>query len=230
MVGKPRTNERREQVAQIEGRVEDKISRGITLTKADRSLFPAQYKPLSAESTDFLLRLKEGVPLYKAAKSSTPHAGKYTVAGKAALNAAQKKAAQEQTPHWGLAMKNLAKQDFDPRMSHFSLSNCSLCEQDFLWYPTLQHRCPNKNDENEKAPPPSALIHLYYPHSIFERLSVEEQDHILSLIDKEETGGIDADQEADDEENEEEEVEDMGSSHSKKHPDGVFFRNMTALR
>lgn len=128
MIGKPGTSERQEQVAQLEGRIKDKISRGITLTKADRSLFPTQYKPLSAKSTDFLLKLKEGVPLYKAAKSSTPHAGKYTVAGKAALQAAQKKAAQQQKPHWGLAMKNLAKQDFGPRMSHFSMSNCSLCD------------------------------------------------------------------------------------------------------
>lgn len=165
---------------------------------------------MSAKSTDFLLQRKEGVPLYMAAKSSTPHAGKYTVAGKAALHAAQKKAAQQQTPHWGLAMKNLAKQDFDPRMSHFSLSRCSLCEQDFLWYPTLQHLCLNKNDENDKTPPPSALIHIYYPHSMFERLSVEEQDHILALIDKEDMGGIDTEQEVDDDDIEEE-VEDMAS-------------------
>ncbi|KAF9272603.1 hypothetical protein BGZ88_004591 [Linnemannia elongata] len=233
MIGKPRTSERHEQVAQIEGRIKDKVSRGIILTKSDRSLFPTQYKPLSAESTDFLLKLKEDVPLYKAAKSSTPHAGKYTVAGKAALHAAQKKAAQEQKPHWGLAMKNLAKQDFNPRTSHFSLSNCSLCNQDFIWYPTLQHRCKrlNKNDENDKTSPPSKLIHLYYPHSMFERLSVEEQTCILALIDKERTGEIDMEQEADDEENEEEVVDDIeSSSHSKKHPDDVFFRNKTALR
>lgn len=38
MIGKPRSDERQEQVAQLEGRIEDKISRGITLTKADRSL------------------------------------------------------------------------------------------------------------------------------------------------------------------------------------------------
>ncbi|KAK3819485.1 MAG: hypothetical protein J3R72DRAFT_423753 [Linnemannia gamsii] len=193
-IGNPRSKERQKQIAQIEGRIRDKVSRGVTLTKAERSLFPAQYEPLSTESTEFLLGVKEDVPLYKAAKSSTPHAGKYTVAGKAALHAAQKKAAQEQRPHWGLAMKNLAKQDFAPRMSHFSLSNCSLCGQDILWYPTLQHRCPSKNDEDDNSPPDSVRVHLYYPHSIFERLSVEEQEHIISLIDKEETGNTDIEQ------------------------------------
>ncbi|KAK3841324.1 MAG: hypothetical protein J3R72DRAFT_154351 [Linnemannia gamsii] len=91
-------------------------------------------------------------------------------------------------------MKNLAKQDFAPRMSHVSLSNCSLCGQDILWYPTLQHRCPSKNDEDDNSPPDSVRVHLYYPHSIFERLSVEEQEHLLSLIDKEEAGDIDTGQ------------------------------------
>ncbi|OAQ25682.1 hypothetical protein K457DRAFT_128752 [Linnemannia elongata AG-77] len=102
----------------------------------------------------------------------------------------------------------------------------------FIWYPTLQHRCkrPNKYDENDKTSPPSELIHFYYSHSMFERLSVEEQNYILALTDKEETGEIDMEQEANDEENEEV-TDDIGSSsHSKKHPDGVFFRNETALR
>ncbi|KAF9272682.1 hypothetical protein BGZ88_004519, partial [Linnemannia elongata] len=60
MIGKPRTSERHEQVAQIEGRIKDKVSRGIILTKSDRSHFLAQYEPLSAQSTDSLPKLKGG--------------------------------------------------------------------------------------------------------------------------------------------------------------------------
>ncbi|KAG0046342.1 hypothetical protein BGZ89_005329, partial [Linnemannia elongata] len=101
MIGKPRTSERHEQVAQIEGRINDKVSRGIILTKSDRSLFLAQYEPLSAQSTDSLPKLKEDVPLYMATRSCTPHASKHTVAGKAGLHAAQKKA-EQQKPHTGV--------------------------------------------------------------------------------------------------------------------------------
>ncbi|OAQ25681.1 hypothetical protein K457DRAFT_22734 [Linnemannia elongata AG-77] len=100
MIGKPRTSERHEQVAQIEGRIKDKVSRGIILTKSDRSLFLAQYGPLSAQFTDSLPKLKEDVPLYMATRSCTPHASKHTVAGKAGLHAAQKKA-EQQKPHTG---------------------------------------------------------------------------------------------------------------------------------
>ncbi|KAG0378803.1 hypothetical protein BGX24_002754 [Mortierella sp. AD032] len=128
-------------------------------------------------------------------------------------------------------MKNLAKQYCGPRMSHFSLLNHSLYGHDFPWYPTLQHRCPSKNDENKNTPPDSVLVHLYYPHSIFERLSVEEQEHILSLIDKEEAGDIDTGWEVDNEITKEVEGQDIGSSsHPKKHPDGVYFRIKTATR
>ncbi|KAG0053127.1 hypothetical protein BGZ90_006298, partial [Linnemannia elongata] len=140
---KPRTRERHEQVAQSEGLIKDKLSRGIILTKSDRSLFLAQYKPLSAQFTDSLPKLKEDVPLYMATRSCTPHVNKHTSV------------------------------------------ELQYMQSGFIWYPTLQHRSkhPNKYDENDKTSPPSELIHLYYSHSMFERLSVEEQNYILALTD-----------------------------------------------
>ncbi|KAK5829369.1 hypothetical protein F5H01DRAFT_361247 [Linnemannia elongata] len=91
MIGKPRTSERHEQVAQIEGRIKDKVSRGIILTKSDRSLFLAQYEPLSAQSTDSLPKLKGGCASLYGHKELYPHTSKHTVAGKQAFMPPRKK-------------------------------------------------------------------------------------------------------------------------------------------
>ncbi|KAF9117511.1 hypothetical protein BGW39_002100, partial [Mortierella sp. 14UC] len=220
-IGAPGSVERCQQVAQIQDRYNDKVSRHITPSKSDRALFQAQHDPSSPESTNFLLALKEGKHIQAAAKASTPQAGNYSVEGRASLTAAQKKAAQEQEPHWGLAMKNLAEQDYTDRMSQYTLRHCSACNREFIRYPQLQHRCSD-TEENGQSPPWSTLIHLYYPHSIFESLSLAEQQHILYLIDAEEAGDIDKVKET--------AQHPDSSSHSKKHPDGAYLQNKKYLR
>ncbi|KAF9536365.1 hypothetical protein EC957_011237 [Mortierella hygrophila] len=153
MIGKPGTNERQEQVTQIEGRIEDKVSRGITIAKVDRSHFPAQYKPVERQVYRF---------------SSEGEMGRAASYGR-----------KDQLPLMLASALLQEKHPFKPpRKKPRSTTEATL---------------GSCNDEPGQAGPwpkdkPLQPVEL---RSILERLSVEEQEHILVLMNNEETDDID---------------------------------------
>ncbi|KAK5816753.1 hypothetical protein F5H01DRAFT_405241 [Linnemannia elongata] len=177
-VGGKWTEERRIQTEEILDMYEDMEGRGLVVIK---SLLPRSCQGSRLLATRYLMEREEGRILVRSAQSSRPLSERTSVEGAEARHKAQVDAGQQQKIEVMNMIVVLAEKSVDGRTEKFRFVQCELCEETFMHYSNLSHRCSSPS-ANPHKPQLLNIQHMIYPHDVFNNATTDQRQRIFLWI------------------------------------------------
>lgn len=157
---------------------EDMEGRGLVVIK---SLLPRSCQGSRLLATRYLMEREEGRILVRSAQSSRPLSERTSVEGAEARHKAQVDAGQQQKIEVMNMIVVLAEKSVDGRTEKFRFVQCELCEETFMHYSNLSHRCSSPS-ANPHKPQLLNIQHMIYPHDVFNNATTDQRQRIFLWI------------------------------------------------